>query len=83
MHFIPFLTLTIRAMRLPVLFLFAAFFLVPPAGAAQFGGTEDGVLPELRKYAGPDLAAALENVSGVTSYDYDWSLNDAVPENRK
>lgn len=50
----------------------------------DFGGTEEGVLAELRKYAGPDLAAALENVSGVASYDYDWSLNDAAePENRQ
>ncbi|WP_407950651.1 DUF547 domain-containing protein [Parvibaculum sp.] len=50
----------------------------------DFGGTEEGVLAELRKYAGPDLAAALENVSGVASYDYDWSLNDAAePENRR
>jgi len=50
----------------------------------DFGGTEEGVLAELRKYAGPDLAAALENVSGGASYDYDWSLNDAAePENRR
>jgi len=44
----------------------------------DFGGTEEGVLAELRKYAGPDLAAALENVSGVASYEYDWSLNEAA-----
>ena len=50
----------------------------------DFGGTEEGVLAELHKYAGPDLAAALENVSGVASFDYDWSLNDAAePENRQ
>lgn len=43
----------------------------------DFGGTEEGVLAELRKYAAPELANKLENVSGVSSYDYDWSLNDA------
>lgn len=49
----------------------------------DFGGTEEAILAELRKYAAPDLAVALENVSGVASYDYDWSLNDAAePENR-
>ncbi len=50
----------------------------------DFGGTEEGVLAEIRKYADPDLAAALENVSGIASYEYDWSLNDVTePENRK
>lgn len=44
----------------------------------DFGGTEAGVLAELRKYAGPELAAALAGVSRVSSYDYDWSLNDAA-----
>lgn len=44
----------------------------------DFGGNEAGVLTELRKYAEPDLAAALENISGISSYRYDWSLNDSA-----
>ena len=42
----------------------------------DFGGTEEGVLAEIREYAGPGLKAKLENITGVASYDYDWSLND-------
>ena len=50
----------------------------------DFGGTEAGVLAELRKYAAPGLLEKLENVVSVASYDYDWSLNDtAAPENGK
>ncbi|MEX1152260.1 DUF547 domain-containing protein [Parvibaculum sp.] len=44
----------------------------------DFGGTEAGVLAHLRKYAEPELAAALARVSRVSSYEYDWSLNDAA-----
>lgn len=48
----------------------------------DFGGTEAGVLAELRKYAAPALREKLENIAAVASYDYDWSLNDtAEPEN--
>ena len=50
----------------------------------DFGGTEEGVIAELRKYAASDLAGTLEKVSGISSYEYDWSLNDAAePEKRK
>src|SRR5690606_30576317 len=50
----------------------------------DFGGTEAGVLAELRKYATPGLLEKLENIVSVASYDYDWSLNDtAAPENGK
>lgn len=44
----------------------------------DFGGTEAGVLAELRKYAGAELRAGLENITAVSSYRYDWSLNDAA-----
>lgn len=43
----------------------------------DFGGTEEGVLSEIRRYAGPELSGKLETVTGVAAYDYDWSLNDA------
>lgn len=43
----------------------------------DFGGTEAGVIAELRKYAAPGLRENLENIAAVASYDYDWSLNDA------
>lgn len=34
--------------------------------------------------AASDLAGTLEKVSGISSYEYDWSLNDAAePEKRK
>ena len=42
---------------------------------ADFGGSERGVVEHLRRYARPELAAALAGVSGVASYTYDWSLN--------
>lgn len=44
----------------------------------DFGGTETGVLAHLRKYARPELARDLKLVFEVDSYDYDWSLNEAV-----
>jgi hypothetical protein len=43
----------------------------------DFGGTEEGVLRHLRRYATPELAAKLEGFSGRISYHYDWSLNDS------
>lgn len=42
----------------------------------DFGGTEEGVIAELHRYAEPELRRRLEGVTGVSSYDYDWSLND-------
>lgn len=34
--------------------------------------------------AASGLAGTLEKVSGISSYEYDWSLNDAAePEKRK
>jgi Protein of unknown function, DUF547 len=45
----------------------------------DFGGSERGVLGHLRRYAAPELAAALAGVQGIERYQYDWSLND-VPQ---
>ncbi|PKQ07747.1 MAG: DUF547 domain-containing protein [Alphaproteobacteria bacterium HGW-Alphaproteobacteria-11] len=44
----------------------------------DFGGTDAELIAHLRKYAEPELAAALAKVTRVSSYDYDWSLNDAA-----
>jgi len=44
--------------------------------AADFGGTLESLLSHLRRYAGPELAAALARVTRVARYEYDWSLND-------
>lgn len=46
----------------------------------DFGGSEAGVLAEIRKYADAALSAGLENIGAVSSYRYDWSLNDANRE---
>lgn len=43
---------------------------------ADFGGSEQGVISHLKKYAGPDLAAKLQSISSVNKHQYDWSLND-------
>lgn len=43
----------------------------------DFGGSEAGIIEHLKKYAGPDLAAALGGVSGVDDDVYDWDLNGA------
>jgi hypothetical protein len=42
----------------------------------DFGGSEEGVLRHLRRYATPELAEKLEGFSGRISYQYDWSLNE-------
>ena len=42
---------------------------------ADFGGSEQGVIAHLRRYAGPALAQALGGLTGVSAYAYDWSLN--------
>ncbi len=44
----------------------------------DFGGTEASLLAHLRRYAEPELAAALAKATRASSYDYDWSLNDAA-----
>jgi len=43
----------------------------------DFGGSDQGVLRHLRRYAAPDLAGKLESFSGRIDYQYDWSLNKA------
>ncbi len=45
----------------------------------DFGGTEAGVIAHLKRYAGPELAKALETVTDIEDYEYDWALNDAAP----
>ncbi len=42
----------------------------------DFGGNERGILKHLRLYAAPKLAAKLKTARSISSYNYDWSLND-------
>lgn len=42
---------------------------------ADFDGTEKGVIAHLLPYAKGDRKKALEKVSGISDYDYDWALN--------
>jgi hypothetical protein len=42
----------------------------------DFGGSEEGVLRHLDRYAAPELAGKLKNYSGRIGYEYDWSLNE-------
>ena len=44
---------------------------------ADFGGDDRGVLDHLRLHAAPELKASLAAASAISSYEYDWSLNDA------
>jgi hypothetical protein len=44
----------------------------------DFGGSVDGVLAHLRRYADPALAARLHGREKADDYAYDWSLNDAA-----
>ena len=44
----------------------------------DFADDEAGLLEHLRARAAPDLAEALEGVSRVSGYDYDWALNEAA-----
>ncbi len=48
----------------------------------DFGGSEEGVIDHLRRYAGPELRKKLEGFSTIYDDRYDWSLND-VPEARR
>jgi len=43
---------------------------------ADFGGTEEGVLLHLERYAAPALAEALRGFRGPVAYRYDWDLNE-------
>lgn len=42
---------------------------------ADFDGTEKGVIAHLLPYATGDRKMALEKASGISDYDYDWTLN--------
>ena len=43
---------------------------------ADFGGSDQGVLEHLRRYAAPALAQRLAELSSIRDHTYDWSLND-------
>jgi hypothetical protein len=45
--------------------------------AEDFGGDQAGVIRHLKKFAGPALIEALDNVSEIEDA-YDWSLNEAT-----
>ena len=42
----------------------------------DFGGTDEGVLDHVRKYANEDLKAKLEGKTSIAGFGYDWALND-------
>ncbi len=42
----------------------------------DFGGSDEGVVRHLRKYAAGDLAVSLETKQTIASHAYDWGLND-------
>lgn len=42
---------------------------------ADYGGSEDGVMDHLVRYADEELAENLRNFAGAVEYDYDWNLN--------
>ena len=48
----------------------------------DFGGSDDGILDHLRRYAGPTLKSKLEGRSTIFDHHYDWGLNgtDLAPE---
>ncbi|MCP5019343.1 MAG: DUF547 domain-containing protein [Ketobacter sp.] len=41
----------------------------------DFGGSEQGVIQHLLRYAKPELAGRLRSHAGDIDYDYDWGLN--------
>ena len=43
----------------------------------DFGGDEAAVLDHVRLYADDELKAALDGVTRIRKYEYDWSLNEA------
>lgn len=46
---------------------------------SDFGGTAAGVLDHVRRYASPELHAALADKTTIDAFDYDWRLNDVAP----
>lgn len=51
----------------------------------DFGGSDEGVINHLRKYAEGDLKTALQSVTYISSDRYDWALNSlqVVPKTAK
>ena len=45
--------------------------------AEDFGDGDADVIAHLRRYARPDLAAALAGIERIDDFTYDWRLNDA------
>lgn len=43
----------------------------------DFGGSEAGVFAHAKKYASPALKTKLASIGSISSYNYDWNLNDA------
>ncbi len=43
--------------------------------ADDFGGTDEGVIAHLKRYAAPPLAEQLKGISKISDNAYDWSLN--------
>ena len=41
----------------------------------DFGGSDDGILSHLRRYAGPTLKAKLAQIESIADHRYDWGLN--------
>jgi len=44
----------------------------------DFGGTDKGVIDHLKRYAKPDLRAALDGRSSIDAHAYDWALNSGL-----
>jgi hypothetical protein len=42
----------------------------------DFGGTEEGVIDHLLRFADAELAAVLQKNNRILRYDYDWQLNE-------
>ena len=45
---------------------------------ADFGGSVEGVLAHLRRYAPPEQLARLKRLTTIDGFDYDWRLNDVA-----
>ena len=43
----------------------------------DFGGSDEGVIAHLKRYAEPDLLAGLAAAGRIDGFAYDWRLNDA------
>ena len=43
---------------------------------SDFGGSEAGLLKHFTQYAKPKLKAKLKRANSVSSYEYNWALND-------